>query len=80
MGPCGKQRRNLLHASDATGLILKVMEKNLGPMLVNVGYDDDVSIADLVRLICDVADRHLRIVFVQPSPSGGSGNVRTRLA
>jgi nucleoside-diphosphate-sugar epimerase len=66
----GKQRRNLLHASDAVRLILQVMEKNPGPEPVNIGYDDDVTIADLVDLICDVAGKHPRIVFDTTRPEG----------
>lgn len=66
----GNQRRNFLHASDAARLILKVMEKQVGATPVNIGYDDDTSIADLVALICDVAGKHPRIIFDTSKPEG----------
>lgn len=47
----GQQRRNFLHASDATRLMMKVVEKDLVSTPVNIGYDDDVTIAELVSLI-----------------------------
>lgn len=66
----GKQRRNLLHASDVTQLILRVVEKSSDPVPVNIGYDDDVTIAHLVQLICEVANKHPRIIFDTAKPEG----------
>ena len=37
---------------------------------VNVGYEEDTSIADLVALVCDVTGRHPRIVFDRSRPDG----------
>jgi nucleoside-diphosphate-sugar epimerase len=66
----GKQRRNLLHASDAARAILAVIENapDAGP--VNIGYDDDISIADLVQLICKSSGKHPRVEFDTSKPEG----------
>jgi nucleoside-diphosphate-sugar epimerase len=66
----GNQRRNLLHASDATRLILRVVENYSGPEPVNIGYDDDISISDLVKIICEEANRKPSIIFDQTKPEG----------
>lgn len=66
----GRQRRNFLHARDATFLMMKVVEKNLISTPINIGYDDDVSIADLVDLICEVAGVSPKIEFDTSKPEG----------
>jgi nucleoside-diphosphate-sugar epimerase len=66
----GNQRRNFLHASDATQRILDIVAGGVTDGPVNVGYDDDVSIADLVRLICDVAGKNPQIVYDTTKPEG----------
>lgn len=66
----GKQRRNFLHATDAARVILKVIEKDKVDLPINIGYDDDVSIADLVDLICDVAGVAPEIIFDTNKPEG----------
>src|SRR5260370_27575491 len=49
----GKQRRNFLHASDAARLILKVLEKDAIPTPINIGYDHDPSLAEVLDLLCE---------------------------
>ena len=66
----GRQRRNFLHASDATCLILKVVEKDLVDTPVNIGYDTDVTIAELVNMICEISGKHPKIVFDTTKPEG----------
>lgn len=66
----GQQRRNLLHASDATRLIMQVIERSPAAFPVNIGYDDDVTIAELVDVICQVSGRHPKIVFDRSKPEG----------
>lgn len=66
----GNQRRNFLHAKDAMRLLMKVIEKDVLITPVNIGYDDDVSIADLVNLICEVAGVSPQIIFDTTKPEG----------
>jgi len=66
----GQQRRNFLHASDAARLMLKIIEKDAVAMPVNIGYEDDVTIAELVNLICEVSGKHPKIVFDTSKPEG----------
>jgi len=73
----GQQRRNFLHASDATRLLMKVVEKDVIATPVNIGYEDDMAIAELVNLICEISGRHPRIVFDMSRPEGGFASVRT---
>lgn len=65
----GTQRRNFLHGSDAAELVLRIIASGAGGA-VNVGYEDEISIADLVTLICDVAGRRPQIVFDRSRPDG----------
>jgi nucleoside-diphosphate-sugar epimerase len=66
----GNQRRNFLHAKDAMSLLMRIVEKDVVATPVNVGYDDDVTIADLVNLICEVAGVAPKIVFDTNKPEG----------
>ena len=66
----GQQRRNFLHASDATRLIMKIVEKDVIATPVNVGYSEDTSIAELVGLICEVANVSPKIVYDTSKPEG----------
>ena len=66
----GQQRRNFLHASDAARLMLKIIEKHAVAIPVNIGYDYDVTIAELVSLICEVSGKHPKIVFDTSKPEG----------
>ena len=66
----GKQRRNFLHGRDTARLLLKVIEKNPGPEPVNLGFEDDTPIAELIELICDVSGMHPEIVFDTSLPEG----------
>lgn len=65
----GEQRRNFLHGSDAAELVTRVVASGAdGP--VNIGYEEDTRIADLVTLICDVTGRRPRIEFDRSRPDG----------
>jgi nucleoside-diphosphate-sugar epimerase len=65
----GQQRRNFLHSADAAYVILKVIESGTaGP--VNIGYENDTSIADLVSLICEVTDKSPQVIFDRTKPDG----------
>ncbi|MEW5984317.1 MAG: NAD-dependent epimerase/dehydratase family protein [Acidobacteriota bacterium] len=66
----GQQRRNLLHGSDAAELMLRVVESAPGPEPVNIGYEDDTSISELVDLICEVAGVRPAVVFDTSKPEG----------
>ena len=65
----GEQRRNFLHGSDAAELALRVIGSG-AQGAVNIGYEEDTRIADLVSLICDVTERHPEIVFDRSRPDG----------
>jgi GDP-L-fucose synthase len=66
----GRQRRNLLHATDATRLIMIVIEKDIIATPVNIGYEDDVPIAQLVNMICDASGKHPKVKFDTSRPEG----------
>jgi nucleoside-diphosphate-sugar epimerase len=66
----GNQRRNFLHAKDAMRLLMRIVEKDVIATPVNIGYDEDVRIADLVKLICEVAGVEPEIIFDTNKPEG----------
>lgn len=65
----GTQRRNFLHASDGAEIVRRLLVGGAQGR-VNIGYEDDISIAELVTLICDVARRNPTIVFDRSRPDG----------
>lgn len=66
----GKQRRNFLHGSDTSRLIIKIIEKDLIATSINIGYDEDTSIAELVDLICEVGGVSPKIIYDTSKPEG----------
>lgn len=66
----GKQRRDLLHARDAVRLLMKVTERYACGQPVNIGYDQDVSIAELVSMICEISGRHPKVIYDTSKPEG----------
>jgi nucleoside-diphosphate-sugar epimerase len=67
----GEQRRNFLHGSDAAEAMARVIAAGPdGP--VNIGYEEDTSIAELVALICDVTGRRPAVVFDRTRPDGAA--------
>jgi nucleoside-diphosphate-sugar epimerase len=66
----GQQRRNLLHGRDAAHVILKVVERSTDARPVNIGYEDDTPIAELVDVICEVTGRRPRVIFDRAKPEG----------
>ena len=65
----GEQRRNFLHGRDAAEVILRVIASG-AEGAVNIGYEEDTRIADLVALICEVTGRRPRIEFDRSRPDG----------
>jgi len=65
----GTQRRNFLHGSDAAEAVVRVIASG-AEGAVNIGYEEDTSIADLVTLICDVTGRHPKVIFDRSRPDG----------
>jgi nucleoside-diphosphate-sugar epimerase len=65
----GTQRRNFLHGRDAAELTLRIISSGVEGA-VNIGYEQDTSIAELVDLVCDVTGRRPRIVFDATRPDG----------
>lgn len=65
----GHQRRNFLHGYDAAFVMLKVVEQETTEP-VNIGYEDDTSMAELARLVCEVTGRSPKIVFDTSKPDG----------
>lgn len=66
----GQQRRNFLHASDAATLMKIVVERDASAVPVNIGYEQDTSVAELVGLICSLAGKQPRIIFDRTKPEG----------
>jgi nucleoside-diphosphate-sugar epimerase len=65
----GEQRRNFLHGRDAAEVIARVIASGADGA-VNVGYEDDISIAELVEVICDVTGRRPTLLFDRSRPDG----------
>jgi GDP-L-fucose synthase len=49
---------------------MRIVEKDVIATPVNIGYDEDVRIADLVQLICEVAGVDPEIIFDTNKPEG----------
>ncbi|MDQ6764993.1 MAG: GDP-L-fucose synthase [Verrucomicrobiota bacterium] len=66
----GKPRREFLHVDDLADACAFLLENYDSPEIINVGWGEDISIYQLVELICDVVGFHGEIVFDATKPDG----------
>lgn len=66
----GDQRRNFLHGRDAARLMARVIARDPGPEPINLGFEVETSVRELVELICEVAGARPRIRFDASKPEG----------
>jgi GDP-L-fucose synthase len=66
----GKPLREFLHVDDLADACLFLMQKYDEPGLVNIGVGEDISIADLARMIADIAGYNGEIRFDTNRPDG----------
>lgn len=68
----GKPLREFLHVDDLADALLMLMQRYSAEEIVNVGSGDEVSIADLARLVADVVGFKGSIRFDASKPDGTS--------
>jgi GDP-L-fucose synthase len=66
----GKPRREFLHVDDLADACVFLLENYDAPAIVNVGWGEDISIQQLVELICDVIGFGGAITFDASKPDG----------
>lgn len=66
----GKPRREFLHVRDCADALVFLMKNYSEHEHVNVGYGDDVTIAELARTVCDIAGLKGDLRFDSTKPDG----------
>ena len=66
----GKQTRAFLYVKDAARGIVQAIEQYPKPDPINIGTDEEVSIADLIARIIDIAHAHVDVRFDTTKPDG----------
>jgi GDP-L-fucose synthase len=66
----GKPRREFLHVDDLADALVFLMRHYRDGGMVNVGSGEEISIADLARVIADVVGYHGELVFDANKPDG----------
>ena len=66
----GAPRREFLHADDCADALVFLMQRYSGDEHVNVGSGEDVSIADLARLVAEVVGFEGQLRFDKTKPDG----------
>jgi GDP-L-fucose synthase len=66
----GEARREFLHVDDCADACLFLMRHYEGEEHVNVGTGEEISIADLARLVCRIVGTEPRIEFDTTKPDG----------
>ena len=66
----GKQRRNYLHANDCAKIMYKIFKKKFCKSPVNIGYENTVSLKELCKKICILANKSLKFVYNTKKPEG----------
>ena len=68
----GTPKREFLHADDCADACVYLLENYSEQIHVNIGSGDDISIADLARMICDVTGFSGELQFDAGKPDGTS--------
>lgn len=66
----GKPRREFLHVDDLADACLFLMQNYVGELAINVGWGEDLSIAELATMIAGIVGYRGRIVFDPRRPDG----------
>ncbi len=66
----GTPRREFLYVDDLADALCFLMEHYDSPEIINVGWGEDVTIAELARLIADVVGFSGEVVFDRSKPDG----------
>lgn len=66
----GSPRREFLHADDLADACIFLLEHYDEPETINVGCGEDLPIAELARLVCEVVGYQGRLVFDTSRPDG----------
>jgi GDP-L-fucose synthase len=66
----GKPRREFLHVDDCASACLLLLEKYDSPEIINIGCGEDISIRELVELICDVVGFNGDLAWDTTKPDG----------
>ncbi|PSQ15954.1 hypothetical protein BRD00_13155 [Halobacteriales archaeon QS_8_69_26] len=66
----GQQSRNFLHSLDVARYMIMLVERNPGVEPINIGFEEQTSISELVSVICDTCDRDPEIIFDTSMPEG----------
>lgn len=66
----GAPRREFLHVDDLADACVFLMERYDDPEIINIGWGEDISIAELARLIKDVVGYGGEIVYNTEKPDG----------
>lgn len=66
----GKPLREFLHSDDLAEAILTCLEKYDSPVLINIGSQEEVSIASLAKMVCEACDFQGEIHWDTSKPDG----------
>jgi GDP-L-fucose synthase len=66
----GLPRREFMHVDDLASAAVFLMQQYDDPAIVNVGTGEDVTIAELARLLCDTIGYSGRLTFDRSKPDG----------
>lgn len=66
----GTPRREFLHVDDMADACVFLMQNYSSKEIINVGTGEDIAIADLARLICDIVGYKGELVFDTSKPDG----------
>ena len=66
----GTPRREFLYVDDLADAVCFLMERYDSPEIINVGWGEDVTIAELARLIADIVGFRGTFAFDRSKPDG----------
>ncbi|AVO38837.1 GDP-L-fucose synthase family protein [Pukyongiella litopenaei] len=66
----GTPRREFLHVDDLADALVFLLRSYSGEVALNVGVGDDISIADLARLVAEVVGAEVELTFDRSKPDG----------
>ena len=66
----GKQKRNYIHAKDCAEIMYKIFKKKYVKTPINIGYENTISLTDLVKQICKLSNKKPMLIYNLKKPQG----------
>ncbi len=66
----GTQTRSFLYVKDCAEMLIRLVERSQNAQPINVGTDEEITIADLTKMIISLSGKQIALTFDRSKPDG----------